>query len=34
MFGVTINNLWLNSYLSFVKWVADKSIKWGKVIKK
>lgn len=24
MFVVTINNLWLKSYLSFVKWVADK----------
>lgn len=24
MFVVTITNLWLKSYLSFVKWVADK----------
>ncbi len=24
MFGVTITNIWLKSYLSFVKWVADK----------
>ena len=23
MLGVTINNIWLKSYLSFVKWVAD-----------